>query len=79
MALWAYSLVVIWYANNLQRRRAMPFRCDRWYQNKVAPSFADMLAAMRRDCWTVWVSDQAQEGSLDQKPLAPLLDIAGNG
>lgn len=79
MALWAYSLVVIWYANNLQRHRAMPFRRDRWFQNKVAPSFADMLAAMRRDCWTVWVSDQAQNGSLDQKSLAPLLDIAGYG
>ena len=39
----------------------------------------DMLATLRRQCWTIWVSDQAQRGRLDQKSLAPLLDIAGYG
>jgi hypothetical protein len=50
-----------------------------WYRNKTVPSFADMLATLRRQCWTIWVSDQAQRGRLDQKSLAPLLDIAGYG
>ena len=79
MALWAYSLVVIWYADRMRRRKTFPFRRDRWYRHKVAPSFADMLASMRRECWRIWVSDQADKGPLDQKSLPPLLDIAGYG
>jgi len=79
MALWAYSLVVIWYANRMRHCTPLPFRRDRWYRAKEAPSFADMLASMRRDCWGLWVSDQAEKGPLDQKSLAPLLDIVGYG
>lgn len=79
MALWAYSLVVIWYANRMRRRKIFPFRRDRWYPHKAAPSFADMLASMRRECWRIWVSDLAHKAPLDQKSLAPLLDVAGYG
>lgn len=77
MALWAYSLVVCWYAQWSRRRTVLPFREAPWYTRKTIPSFADMLATLRRDCWTIWISDQAGRGRLDQKSLAPLLDVAG--
>ena len=79
MALWCYSLVVIWYAQWAKRRKKLPMRTGRWYRDKTAPSFADMLATLRRQCWAVWVSDQADAGRLDQKSLAPLLDLVGYG
>lgn len=77
MALWAYSLVVYWYAQWSKRRVLLPIRLAPWYTRKTTPSFADMLATLRRDCWTFWISDQAGKGRLDQKSLAPLLDAAG--
>jgi hypothetical protein len=46
---------------------------------EIIEGFAEMLATLRRQCWTIWVSDQAKRGRLDQKSLAPLLDIAGYG
>jgi hypothetical protein len=79
MALWAYSIVILWYLQWARRRKTLPMRQDRWYPEKQAPSFADMLATLRRQCWTIWVSDQAQRGRLDQKSLAPLLDVVGYG
>ena len=79
MALWTYSIVVLWYVNWARRRKTLPMRPGSWYRNKTVPSFADMLATLRRQCWTIWVSDQADKGRLDQKSLAPLLDVAGYG
>ena len=79
MALWAYSLVVCWYAQWSKRRTNLPMRLAPWYTREMNPSFADMLATLRRDCWAIWISDQANKGRLDQKSLAPLLDVAGYG
>jgi hypothetical protein len=79
MALWCSSLTVIWYAQWSQRRKTLPMRADRWQRDKTAPSFADMLATLRRQCWAVWVSDRADGGRLDQKSLAPLLEMVGYG
>jgi len=79
MALWAYSIVVVWYLAWSRRRTTLPMRTGRWYSGKTAPSFADMLATLRQQCWTIWVSDQAQRGRLDQKSLAPLLEVVGYG
>jgi len=79
MALWCYSLTVIWYVQWSRRRQTLPMRADRWYRDKRAPSFADMLATLRRQCWTLWVSDRASVGPLDQKSLAPLLDVVSYG
>jgi DDE superfamily endonuclease len=79
MALWAYSIVIVWYAGWARNRKTLPFRQASWYRTKAAPSFADMLATLRRQCWTIWVSDQAKRTRLDQKSLAPLLDVIGYG
>ena len=77
MALWAYSLVVVWYASWARGQRHLPMRLAPWYRSKSAPSFSDMLATLRRESWTVWISDQAVRGRLDQKHLDPLLDAVG--
>lgn len=79
MALWCYSLTVLWYLQWSKRRTRLPMRAGRWYRDKTAPSFADMLATLRRQCWSEWVSDQADAGRLDQKSLDPLLDAVGYG
>ena len=79
MALWTYTLVICWYANWAKRRARLPFREAPWYREKKAPSFADMLATLRRQSWTVWISDQAVCGRIDQKELEPLLDAVGYG
>jgi len=77
MALFVYSLVVYWYANRMKRRRSVPVRLAPWYTTKKAPSFSDMLATLRCEGWTIWISDQASHDRLDQKDLAPLLDAVG--
>jgi hypothetical protein len=77
MALWSFSLVIVWYASWSKGRRRLPMRLAPWYRDKKAPSFADMLATLRRESWTLWVSDQAAQGHLDQKDLEPLMDAVG--
>ena len=79
MALWTYSLVIHWYRQWSRRRTQLPFRSAPWYASKTRPSFADMLATLRRESWTVWISDQAADGHLDQKHLAAVLDVVGYG
>ena len=79
IALWAYSLVVYWYAKWSAGRRHLLFPIDPWNRNKNNPTFADMLATLRREAWTVWISDQAVGNRFDQKHLEPLLDLAANG
>lgn len=77
MALWTYSLVIAWYATWSKRRTQLPMRLAPWYRTKNAPSFADMLATLRRQSWTLWINDQAGEDRFDQKELEPLLDAVG--
>lgn len=77
MAMWTYALVILWYANWSKRRTHLPMRLAPWYRTKKAPSFADMLATLRRQSWTLWISDQAGVDRLDQKQLEPLLDAVG--
>ncbi len=79
MALWTYSLVVWWYLQWAQGRTQLQFRTAPWNRSKSAPSFADMLATLRRQSWTLWISDLARRRRLDQKTLLPLLDAAGYG
>ena len=62
MALWAYTLVVCWYAQWARRRRRLPFRQPPWYRTKKSPSFADMLVIFRCQSWMFWVSDHPDLG-----------------
>ncbi len=79
MALWTYSLTILWYARWARARERLPMRLAPWYTTKTAPSFSDMLATLRRQAWTLWLSDQARQDRLDQKELEPLLDAVGYG
>jgi DDE superfamily endonuclease len=47
MAMLLYSLIVLWFARE-GHRRYCPQNCP-WYTSKAAPSFADMLATLRRE------------------------------
>lgn len=47
MAMLLYSLIVLWFARE-GPRRYQPLDCP-WYVSKTAPSFADMLATLRRE------------------------------
>jgi len=78
MALWIYSLTVVWY---LTVGKALPSaRLLRlpWYE-KTVPAFSDMLAALRRETWRHRILDPAPGGRLDQKAVEPLLHAVGYG
>ncbi len=53
LAFASYALVVVWYlrhgnpADDVARAKAEAT----WYRHKQHPSFVDMLAALRRECW----------------------------
>ena len=46
MAMFIYTLVVVWFHREGHRSVQFPFRP--WYKTKVEPSFADMLTTLRR-------------------------------
>ena len=46
MAMFIYSLVVVWFHQTGHRLLRFPFRP--WYPKKQEPSFADMLTTLRR-------------------------------
>jgi hypothetical protein len=79
MALWTYSLVIVWYAVWAKGRRRLSIRPAPWYRRKKVPSFADMLATLRRQSWTLILSDQAGKTCFDQNAIEPLLDAVGYG
>jgi hypothetical protein len=43
-----FALVVLWYARELAAGRAVTWPVRPWYRRKAAPSFADVLAALRQ-------------------------------
>jgi hypothetical protein len=77
VAMWTYSLVICWYAQWSERRTNLPMRLAPWYKKKSAPSFSDMLATLRRQSWTLWISDQTGQNRFDRKKLEPLFDAVG--
>ena len=46
MAMFIYTLVVVWFHREGHRSVQFPFRP--WYKKKAEPSFADMLTTLRR-------------------------------
>ncbi len=49
MSFWLYSAVWLWYLQNKKFRKMLPRFA--WYRQKRNPSFADALAALRRQLW----------------------------
>lgn len=76
MALWIYTLVVIWYLSTEKNVAAPRLPQFPWYR-KTVPAFSDMLAALRRESWNRRLLDPAGFGRSDKNSLAPLLDAIG--
>jgi hypothetical protein len=63
LAFVAYDLVLLWYADQAQHGTSPPWLVRPWYRRKSAPSFLDMLTALRQSSW--------QQQSLSQPSLTP--------
>ena len=78
MALWVYSLTIVWY---LTGGKALPGArplAAPWYRKQV-PAFSDMLAALRRETWRNRLLDPLHLRRRDQKSIEPLLHAVGYG
>jgi hypothetical protein len=70
-----YSLTVLWYLRDGCRLTASAtLRPDPWYPKTARPSFADMLACLRRASWSQWFSDPSCNTAERQQILADYLD-----
>jgi hypothetical protein len=78
MALWLYTLTVIWYVTVGRRTLSARLPADPWYEKKV-PAFSDMLAALRREAWRHRLLDPLGLSRGDQKSVEPLLRAVGYG
>jgi hypothetical protein len=74
MALWAYTLVVLWYFETGQRLRVARLPVMPWYDRKTAPAFSDMLATLRRASWAQRFSDPGATVANLRKKLRPFVD-----
>jgi hypothetical protein len=52
-----YDLVLLWYAGRVQQGLATGWLARPWYRSKTAPSFLDMLTAVRQESWRLCFSD----------------------
>lgn len=69
MAMFLYSLTIVWYANDGHQDFQIPDRP--WYWWKEEPSFADMLTTLRRKSW----EDQLSRVSLDTAQRNNKIDL----
>jgi hypothetical protein len=74
MALWGYTLVVLWYVKWGQQTRAARVPQMPWYTSKAAPAFSDMLATLRRACWLERLSVPCHHVPTLRKVIRPILE-----
>jgi len=74
MALLAYSLVVLWYAQTGCRTRFAKSATMPWYTQKPAVTFSDMLATIRRASWGQRLLDPNATATDLRKRIRPLVD-----
>jgi DDE superfamily endonuclease len=74
MALWAYTLVFLWYVETGQRLRVATLPVDPWYARKTAPTFSDMLATLRRASWAERLFDPGETAANLRKRIRPFID-----
>jgi len=74
MALWAYTLVVLWYVKWGQHTRAARLPQMPWYTSKAAPAFSDMLATLRRASWLERLSVPCCDVPTLRKVMRPILE-----
>lgn len=73
MALWLYSLVVLWYLETGQHSRAARRPKLPWYAAKTTVAFSDMLATLRRASWSERLFDPRGNKTTFRKRVDPLL------
>lgn len=76
MALWVYTLTVLWYLDLDKRLTSAQLPQYPWYSKDV-PAFSDMLAALRRETWRQRVLDPLPLRPKDQKSIDSLLHQVG--
>lgn len=69
---WLYSLCWGWFLMTESQRTSWLLRP--WYAFKTHPSFADVLAALRRAIWRQRLFPTSEIQSLSRKNIAPLVD-----
>jgi SRSO17 transposase len=74
MALWAYTLVVLWYVKWGQYTRAARVPHMPWYPSKAEPAFSDMLATLRRASWLERLSVPCRDVPTLRKVIRPILE-----
>jgi len=52
-----YDLVLLWFAESVHSADRVTWTIRPWYRSKTAPSFSDMLDALRRAAWQAAFSD----------------------
>src|SRR3954451_7919894 len=62
-----YDLVLLWYAARVQQGLAPTWTVRPWYRSKSAPSFLDMLTAVRQESGRLYFSDPPSPGPATQK------------
>jgi hypothetical protein len=69
-----YGLTVIWFHRAGHRSSSYPDRP--WYPGKEEPSYADILAALRRESWWGQFPGVDRERGGEETPLARLIEFA---
>jgi DDE superfamily endonuclease len=68
-----YGLTLIWFDRDGHRSLLFPDRP--WYPSKEEPSYADLLAALRRESWRGQFAGVDWEGDGQETPLARLIEF----
>lgn len=66
-----YDLVLLWYAQQVRQGRASGWLVRPWYRSKAAPSFPDMLTAVRQDSRSLIISPAPCPTRCRKKPAHP--------
>jgi hypothetical protein len=66
-----YDLVLLWYAQQVRQGRASGWLVRPWYRSKAAPSFPDMLTAVRQDSRSLSISPAPCPTRCRKKPAHP--------
>lgn len=74
MALWCYSLVVLWYLATGQHLPAARVTTALPWYSKSAPTFSDMLATLRRASWSERLFDPRANDRTFRKRVQPLME-----
>jgi hypothetical protein len=61
-----YDLVLLWYAEEYDRRATPDWLARAWYRVKASPSFLDMLTALRRAGWRQFFSESSHAAQWPQ-------------